>query len=43
MVELHVVIAGQHLPHRSTMDEDHRRPALARLQILRQEELIMNL
>ncbi len=39
----HVVIAEQHLPDRPAVDEDHRRPALARLDVLRQEELVVDL
>ena len=43
VVELHVVIAGHHLPNRSAVHEDDRRTPLAGLEVLRQEELVVDL
>jgi hypothetical protein len=43
VVELHVVIAGQHLPDRPAVHEDHRRTAVTGLEVAGQEELVMNL
>ena len=43
MIELHVVVRGEHLPNGSAVDEDDRRTALAGLEALRQEELVMDL
>ena len=43
VIELHVVIGGHHLPHRSAVHENDRRPPLAGFQVLRQEELIVDL
>src|ERR1019366_5192851 len=43
VIELHVVIGGEHFPRGPAVHEDHRRPFLARFQILRQEELVVKL
>ena len=43
MVELHVVVRRQHLARRAAVHEHDRRPLLARLEILRQEELVVDL
>ena len=43
VVELHVVIAGQHLAHRPAVHEHDRRTLLARLDVLRQEQLVVDL
>ena len=43
VIEVHVVVAEQHLPDRATVDEDDRRSLLTRLEILRQEELVVEL
>ena len=43
VVEVHVVVAEQHLANRAAVHEDDRRPLFARLEILRQEELIVEL
>ena len=43
VIELHVVVAEQHLPHGPAVHEDDRRPLLARLDVLRQEQLVVDL
>jgi hypothetical protein len=43
VVELHVMITRQHLPNGTAVHEDDRRAALAGLQVLGKEELIVNL
>ena len=43
VVEPHVVVAEQHLAHRAAVHEDERRTPLARLQVLRQEQLVVDL
>ena len=43
VVEVHVVVAEQHLPPRPAVDEDHRRPLLAGLQVRWQEQLVVEL
>jgi hypothetical protein len=42
VIELHVVIAEQHLPHRSAVDEDDGGTLLAGLEILRQKQLVVD-
>ena len=40
VIELHVVVAGQHLPLRSAVHEDDRRTLLAGLEVRREKELV---
>ena len=43
VIELHVVVRRQHLARRAAVHEHDRRTLLARLEVLRQEELVVNL